>query len=133
MSHAPRQGTILMVLPETTAADGRIRSLAWMLDAVFDVNLHQNLVNKREISHKYVEKIFESCEKIIVNTMKGLDLISFSLPKQRLGMANKNAVPVTAILHGTHEIRIKTVQAMFARMEGLWTMPCTKHFLIQLQ
>ena len=110
---------------ESPMTDVGIRARAWVLDAVLDVTLHPDLLivngNETEISHQYVEKIFESCEKIIANTMKGLDLISFSLPKQRLGMTNKNAVPVTAILHGTHEISIKTVQAMFARMEGLWT------------
>jgi hypothetical protein len=56
--------------------------------------------------------------------MRGLDLISFSAPKHSSSLNNKLAVPVVAILHGTHELSLNTVQAMFGRIQGfssLWT------------
>ena len=106
-------------------ADKRIRARAWVLDAVFDVHSHPHLVstnnNETAISPAYVTKIFEGCEKFIASNMRGVDLISFSLPTDRSSLANKNAVPVVAIVHGTHEISLPTVQAMFGRSEGLWT------------
>ena len=72
-------------------------------------------------------KIFQHCDSFRatkLNSMRGLDLISFSMPKHHSSLLNKNAVPVTAILHGTHEINLHTVQAMFGRIEGfraVWT------------
>jgi hypothetical protein len=117
-----------MLSPELTAsfADGkRIRARAWMLDAVFDVHSHPHLVSTNNdetaISQAYVTTIFDSRASYIGHNMKGLDLISFSLSANRLSMPNKNAVPVAAILHGTHEISLQTVQVLFCRMEGLWT------------
>jgi hypothetical protein len=117
-----------MMSPEMTASftDGkRIRARAWMLDAVFDVHSHPRLVNtdhdETAISQAYVTEIFDGRASYISRTMKGLDLISFSLPTDRLSLPNKNAVPVAAILHGTHEFSLTTVQAMLGRMEGLWT------------
>jgi hypothetical protein len=99
-----------------------------MLDAVLDVDSHPHLVNannhETEISHEYVKRIFQRCDlhrANTLNTMKGLDLISFSVPKHRSSLLNRNAVPVTAILHGTHEISLHTVQAMFGRIEGFWS------------
>ena len=113
------------------AAGVRIRARAWVLDAVLDVHSHPLLVNpssdEREISHEYVKKMFESCDSYRankLNTMRGLDLISFSMPKHSSSLLNKSAVPVTVILHGTHEIGLHTVQAMFGRIEGfrsVWT------------
>jgi hypothetical protein len=55
---------------------------------------------------------------IIAYKMKGVDLISFSMPKRRSSLLNKNAVPVLAILHGTHEISLHTVQAMLGQIEA---------------
>jgi hypothetical protein len=50
--------------------------------------------------------------------MRGFDLISFSMPKDRSSLRCKDVVPVRAILHGTHEISLHTVQAMFGRIDG---------------
>ena len=88
-----------------------IRARAWMLDAVLDVDSHPQLVNtnRDEISHEYVKKMFESCESYLACTMKGLNLISFSMPKHHSTLMYKTAVPVVAILHGTHEISLHTV------------------------
>ena len=92
-----------------------IRARAWMLDAVLDVHSHPQLVNtnRDEISHEYVRKMFESCESYLAYTIKGLNLISFSMPKHQSTLMSKAVVPVVAILHGTHEISLHTVQAMF--------------------
>jgi hypothetical protein len=127
-SRAPQQAACPLMSPELTAsfADGKkIRARAWILDAVFDVHSHPHLVSANDdetaISQAYVTSIFDSRASYIGRTMKGLDLFSFSLPANRSSLANKNAVPVVAILHGTHEISLQTVQALFGRMEGLWT------------
>ena len=100
-----------------------IRARAWMLDAVLDIYSHPQLVNtnRDEISHEYVKSMFESCESYLAYTMKGLNLISFSMPKHQSTLMSKAVVPVAAILHGTHEISLHTVQAMFGRSEGLCT------------
>jgi hypothetical protein len=49
-------------------------------------------------------------------------LRSFSMPKPRSSLLNNNAVlaSVVTILHGTHEIGLQTVQAMFGSIEGFW-------------
>jgi hypothetical protein len=72
------------------AADVRIRARAWMLDAVLDVDSHPHLLNlngnETGISHEYVKNVPEQCESYcvnILNTVRGLDLISFSIPKPR--------------------------------------------------
>jgi hypothetical protein len=90
--------------------------------------------------------------------MKWLDLIllfSGSMPKNHLSLLNKNAVPVTVILHVVHEISLHTVLVQgykqclvvlkvsrrLGRQSILdpapctrpWkTMPCTKRFLNQV-
>ena len=83
------------------AADVRIHHRAWVLDAVFDVDSHPHLVNavskETEISHPYMN-FFESCDSYIAYTMKGFDLISFSMPRDRSSLLNKNDVPGLAIL-----------------------------------
>ena len=115
------------------AAGVRIRARAWVLDAVLDVHSQPLLVNpssderELEFSPEYVTKIFQHCDSFRAtksNSMRGLDLISFSMPKHHSSLLDKNAVPVTAILHGTHEIDLHTVQAMFGCIEGfrsVWT------------
>jgi hypothetical protein len=112
-SRAPQQAACPMVSPKLTAgfADGkRIRARAWMLDAVFDVHSHPHLVSTNNdetaTSQAYVTIIFDSHASYIGHNMKGLDLISFSLPANRSSLPNKNAVPVAAILLGTHEISL---------------------------
>jgi hypothetical protein len=69
----------VMMSPATPGASPGmpIRARAWMLDAVFDVYSHPELVNtnRDEISHEYVKKMFESCESYLANTMNGLNLI----------------------------------------------------------
>jgi hypothetical protein len=68
------------------------------------------------------------------------------MPKDRSSLLNKDAVPMTGIMHGTHEMSLHTVQAMFGSLDGFtaaWTpmyfgpgLPCkafadhaTKRFL----
>ncbi len=99
-----------------------IRARAWMLDAVLDVYSHPQLVNtnRDEISDEYVKKMFESCESCLAYAMKGLNSISFSMPRHHSTLMYKTAVPVLAIPHRTHEndeISLHTVQAMFGRIK----------------
>ena len=75
--------------------------------------------------------IFHHCDSYrstTLNTVRGLDLISFAVPKHRSSLLNKNALPVVAILHGTHEISMHTVKAMFSSIEGLWSNWTPLHF-----
>ena len=118
-SHTPQERACLMISPEMTdsfTAGKRTRARACMLDAVFDVHSHPHLVSTNNdetaVSQAYVTRIFDGCASYIARTMKGLDLISLSLPTDHSSLPNKNAVPVTAILHGSHEICLQTVQAM---------------------
>jgi hypothetical protein len=58
---------------------------------------------KQKFDMNMWKKKFESRASYIAYTMKGLDLISFSMPKLCSSLLNKNAVPVLAILRGSHE------------------------------
>ncbi len=109
--------------PEMTAnsaENGRIRALAWMLYTVFDISFHPRLVNENgsypEFSHEYAKSIFDSCESFIAKTIKGFNLLSFSMPKNHSSLRCDggcvNAVPVAGILHGC------TDQAMFGHIDG---------------
>jgi hypothetical protein len=42
------------------------------------------------------------------------------MPKHLSSLLNSNAVPLMSILHGTHEISLRTVQAILGRIEGFW-------------
>ena len=112
---------------ESPMTDVGIRARAWVLDAVLDVTLHPDLLivngNETEISHQYVKTMLQQCESYCVNTlntMRGLDLISFSIPKLRSSLLYTNSVPMTAILHGTHNISQQTVHEMFCRIQDFY-------------
>ena len=120
-----------LIAPQMTArlaADVSTRARAWMLDAVIDINLNPRLVDANsyitKFSHEYVRDIFHRCDPFIAKHMKGLDLISFSMLKDRSSLHLIDAVPVVGILHGTHEISLRTVQRMFGQIDGFaaaWT------------
>ena len=112
-------------MPASSSVDVRIQARAWILDAIIDITLHPLLVNKNsdktEISQEYIRKFFESCNSWIAKTMKGLNLLSFSMPKDRSSLRCMNEVPVVGILHGSHAVSLQTVQAMFGRINGFAT------------
>ena len=118
------------------AADVAIRARAWILDAVIDINSHPRLVNDSgsdtsKLSHEYVHSIFDRSYSFMTDTLKtmrGLDVISFSMPKDRSSLCYKDAVPVTGIMHGTHEISLDTVKAMFGRIDGFIAAWTPMHF-----
>ena len=123
-SNAQQQRAILMSREMTASSvDVRIQARAWILDAIIDINLHPLLVNKNsdktEISQAYIRKIFESCNSWIAKTMKGLNLLAFSMPKDRSSLRCMNEVPVVGILHGSHEVSLQTVQAMFGHVQNV--------------
>ena len=75
--------------------------------------------------------MLQQCESYCVNTlntMRGLDLISFSIPKLRSSLLYTNSVPMTAILHGTHNISQQTVHEMFCRIQGFFIVSTPLHF-----
>ena len=98
----------------------RICARAWLLDTVIAVDSHPHLVNTNsgEISHACVRNIFESRKTLIEYTWKGVDFISFSIPRNMENLRPRNAVPMVAIIHGTRDISQHTVQSMFCRVEG---------------
>jgi hypothetical protein len=120
---------------QSTMTDVRIRARAWVLDAVIEVASHPHLLivngDETEISHQYVEKMLKQCESYGVNTlntMRGLDLISFSIPKLRSSLLYKNSVPLMAILHGKHNISQQTVHEMFCRIQGFYLASTPLYF-----
>ena len=108
----------------------RIRARAWLLDAVIAVDSHPHLVNTNsgEISYECVRNIFNSRKTLIEHTWKGLDFISFSIPKNMKNLHPRNAVPMVAILHGTHDISQNTVQAIFYSVKGFSAAWAPLHF-----
>jgi hypothetical protein len=100
--------------PDMTASNAAnviIRASAWILDTFIDVILHLRLVNdsrnESNISHDYARSIFDRCFSFTaytLNTMKGLDELSLSMPKDCSSLLYKDAVPVVGILHGTNDV-----------------------------
>jgi hypothetical protein len=86
-SHPQKQKAIMMSQEATAslAADVTISACAWMLNAVIDINFHPVLIyGNSDITkqlHEYVRDIFEIYSPFIVDTMNGLNYISFSMSK----------------------------------------------------
>jgi hypothetical protein len=73
-----------------------------MLHAEYNVE-HQELANPdtNHIFPEYIQKGFESCATYLAKHMKGMTLISFSMPTNLTSLCNRGAVPVLGIFHVT--------------------------------
>jgi hypothetical protein len=94
---------------------------AWLLNAKFNVAEHPQLTNPdiNQIIPEYVEGRFRGRDPYLAKRMKGMTLISFSMPTALSSLSDQGIVPVLGILHGSHEISMGTVQALFGNIRGL--------------
>jgi hypothetical protein len=51
--------------------------------------------------------------------MKGMTLISFSMPKDLSSLSNQAVVPVLGRFHGSHAVSMGTVQDLFGKIRDL--------------
>ena len=94
----------------SSAADPQAR--AWFLCAQFHVAEHTRLANSDtdQLFPDYVRKLFATREKYLDRRMKGLHLITYSMPTTLSSLQNRDVVPVDAIFHGSQLVSQRTVE-----------------------
>jgi hypothetical protein len=94
---------------------------AWLLNSEFNVAEHPQLTNPdtNHIYQEYIEEIFRGQAPYLAQKMKGMTLISFSMPTDLSSLSDQDVVPVLGIFHGSHEISMVTVKALFGSIRGL--------------
>ena len=97
---------------------------AWFLFAQFHVAEHTRLANSDtdQLFPEYVREVFAAREKYLDRRIKGLHLITYSMPTTISSLQNRGIVPVDAIFHGSHLVSQSTVAAVFAGIAGLTTI-----------
>jgi hypothetical protein len=107
----------------SSSSEQTIRARAWLLHAEFDVAEHPQIANPatNRIFPIYVEKCLDGRGAYLDQKMKGMTLISLSLPTDLSSLHNRGVVPVSGIFHGSHEVSMGTIQALFRGISGLAT------------
>ncbi len=114
----------------TSFSDAQIHARAWLLDAKFDVALHPQLAkaDTDQIFPQRVRQYFDDRAAYLKTTMKGLDLITYSMPTALSSLPNQSVVPVLCIFHGSHLLSERTVQTLFSTVPGLTMLWGALHF-----
>jgi hypothetical protein len=94
---------------------------AWVLNTEFDIAEHPQLADPdtNQIFSEYLNVIFRGRDPYLANNMKGTTLISFSMPTNLSSLSNRDIVLVLGLFHGSHEVSMGTVQALFGNIRGL--------------
>ena len=94
---------------------------AWYLFAQFHVAEHTRLANPEtdQLFPDYVREVFAARAKYLDRHIKGLRLITYSMPTTLSSLQNRGVVPVDAIFHGSHLVSQRTVEAIFDGLAGL--------------
>ena len=95
------------------AADPLAR--AWHLFAEFDIAKHTRLTNPDtdQIFPEYVREVIAAREKYLDARIKGLHLITYSVPTTLSSLQNRDVVPVDAIFNASHLVSQRTVETVF--------------------
>ena len=103
----------------SSAADPLAR--AWPLVAEFDIAKHTRLTNPDtdQIFPEYVREVIAAREKYLDARIKGLHLITYSVPTTLSSLQNRDVVPVDAIFNASHLVSQRTVETVFAGLAGL--------------
>ncbi len=98
-----------------------VRARARMLNAEFDIAEHLQLADHdtNQIFSEYVKGIFRGRDPYLAHNLKGTTFISFSLQTDLSSLSDQGVVPVLGIFHGSHEVSMGTVQALFGNIRGL--------------
>jgi hypothetical protein len=93
-------------------SEKQIRSRAWHLHAEFDVAGHPLLadIQTDKLFPEYVRECFDVPASYLNQLMKGLVLLSFSIPTAVSSLCNRGVVPVVGILHDSRVVCESTVQ-----------------------
>ena len=96
---------------------------AWHLFAQFHVAEHTRLADPEtdQLFPDYVREIFAARAKYLDRRIKGLHLITYSMPTTLSSLQNRGVVPVEAIFHGSHLVSQRTFEDVFAGLAGLTT------------
>ena len=107
-----------------------IRSRAWLLVAEFTIAGHPLIADIRsdKLFPEYVRKCFEAQSSYFTKHMKGLMLLSFSMPTALSSLRNREVVPVVGILYDLHLVYESTVQGILRGVDGLNTTWGALHF-----
>ena len=107
----------------SSSSDQKPRARAWYLIAEFDVVVHPRLVNSEtnQIFPEYIRGLIDSRVSYLNSNLKGMNFISYSVPKTLSSAQSRGVVPMDGIFHGSHVVAENTVQGLFGSVEGLTT------------
>ena len=94
---------------------------AWFLYAEFDVAVHSRLANSdtNQIFPEYIRELIDSRLSYLDSRLKGMNFISYSVPRTLSTLQNRGVVPMDGIFYGSHVVSQCTVQGLFASVDGL--------------
>ena len=99
------------------------RARAWIFNAQFDVAEHTRFANSDtdQIFPEYIRELIDSRVSYLNSNLKGMDFISYSVPRTLSSVQSRGVVAMDGIFHGSHAVAEDTVQGLFGSVEGLTT------------
>ena len=97
------------------------RARAWFLCAEFDVAVHTRLANfnTNQIFPEYIRELIDSRLSYLNSRLKGINFISYSVPRTLYSLRQRGVVSMNGIFHGSRVVSQHTVQGLFGSVEGL--------------
>ena len=97
------------------------RARAWFLIAQFDVAVHMRFANSNtdQIFPEYIRELIDSRRSYLDSRLKGMNFISYSVPRTLSSLQNRGVVTMDGIFHGSHVVSQHTVQGLFDSVDGL--------------
>ncbi len=107
----------------SSSSEQSVSACAWLLNAEFDVAEQPQLTktDSNQILREYLKGIYSGQAPNLAQKMKGMTLISLSMPTDLSSLSNRDVVPVLGIFHGSHAVSKVTVQALFGNIRGVTT------------
>ena len=106
------------------------RARAWFLYAEFDVTVHTRLANSNtnQIFPEYIRELIDSRLSYLNSRLKGINFISYSVPRTLNSLLQRGVVSMNGIFHGSRVVSRHTVQGLFGSVEGLTASWGTLYF-----
>jgi hypothetical protein len=97
------------------------RARAWVFNAQFDVAEHTRFANSDtdQIFPEYIREFLDTRASYLSKHLKGLTLVSCSVPTTLTSCCDKGVVYMQGILHGSHLVNERTVHGLFDRINGV--------------
>jgi hypothetical protein len=114
----------------SSSSDEHVRSRAWLLHAEIAVTGHPWIANIQtdQILTEYVSTMFGARDSVFAQRMKGLILVSFSMPTALSYRRDPGFVPVVGILYDLRVVCASTVENIFSCVDGLTARWGPLHF-----